>query len=418
MIHKHLLDNGIRVLAERIPSVKSVAIGLWVNIGSRDEKPTEHGMSHFLEHMFFKGTKRRSAKEIALEIDSIGGEMNAFTSREMTTFYVKVLDEHLPEAIDILSDNFLYSQFDPEEIEKEQQVVLEEIKMVEDDPEDLVHELHLKDMWKGNALARPILGTPESVSSFTQRKILKFIARTYDPHKMVISVAGRFDQDPLMKRLQDTFGQYSAYECDIKARRPAKIKSSVLIKEKDFEQVHLCIGSGGLAQADPDRYVLYLLSTILGGGMSSRLFQEVRENRGWAYSIYSSPSSYQNEGLFTVYAGTSPQNAPKVVDVILEELKGIKDLAVDHAELSRAKNHIKGSMILGMESTSNRMSRLAKEELYFGRNFSMREVTQEINRVTSKQIQTLANKLFTPKTLTLTALGRIEAGAFPNKLTV
>ncbi len=418
MIHKHLLDNGIRVLAERIPSVKSVAIGLWVNIGSRDEKPAEHGMSHFLEHMFFKGTKRRSAKEIALEIDSIGGEMNAFTSREMTTFYVKVLDEHLPKAIDILSDNFLDSQFEPEEIEKERQVVLEEIKMVEDDPEDLVHELHLKDMWKGNALARPILGTPESVSSFTQRKILKFLARTYDPRKMVISVAGRFDHAALMKLLQASFGRYAAYETEIKDRKPAKIKPSILVKEKDFEQVHLCLGTGGLAQADPERYVLYLLSTILGGGMSSRLFQEVRENRGWAYSIYSSPSSYQNEGLFTVYAGTSSENAPKVVDLILKELKEIKDITIDPSELNRAKNHIKGSMILGMESTSNRMSRLAKEEIYFGQNFSMREVTREINRVTPKQIQTLANQLFTPKTLTLTALGRINAEAFCEKLSL
>jgi len=418
MIHKHVLDNGIRVLAEKIPSVKSVAIGLWVNIGSRDETPAEHGMSHFLEHMFFKGTKRRSAKEIALEIDSIGGEMNAFTSREMTTFYVKVLDEHLPQAIDLLSDNFLHSQFDPEEVEKEQQVVLEEIKMVEDDPEDLVHELHLKEMWHGNPLARPILGTPKSVSSFTQRKILKYIARTYDPGKMVISVAGRFDHDVLMKLLQDTFGQYSACETDIKARKLAKIKPSVLVKQKDFEQVHLCLGTGGLRQTDTDRYTLYLLSTILGGGMSSRLFQEVRENRGWAYSIYSSPSSYQNEGLFTIYAGTSPENVTKVVETILKELKTIKEISVDHAELNRVKNHIKGSIILGMESTSNRMSRLAKEEIYFGRNFSTGEVSREINRVTSKQIQTLANTLFTSKTLTLTALGRVTSEAFPAKLSI
>lgn len=418
MIYKRILDNGIRVLAEKIPSVKSVAIGLWVNIGSRDEEQNEHGISHFLEHMFFKGTERRSAKEIALEIDAIGGELNAFTSREMTTFYAKVLEEDLPKAIDILSDNFLASRFDPSEIDKERLVVLEEIKMVEDDPEDLVHELHVKDVWKGNLLARPILGTPKTVSKFTREKIRKFIKRTYDPHKIVISVAGNFNMPALMKRLQSSFGRFSANGTHIHPRRPPKTRSSVQLNPRAFEQTHFCIGTQGLSHADPDRYILYILNTILGGGMSSRLFQEVREQRGWAYSIYSSPQAYQDCGLFTIYAATNPENAPNAIRLVLQELKKIKEQQVSLDELRRAKKHIKGGMMLSMESTSTRMSRLAKEELYFGRQCSLQEVIGEINKVSTNQVEALANKLFDKKHLNLCALGKINPKRFPKELAI
>ncbi|MFQ5598367.1 MAG: M16 family metallopeptidase [Nitrospiria bacterium] len=418
MIHKRFLDNGIRVLGEKIPHVNSVSIGLWVNIGSRDEERGEHGISHFLEHMFFKGTEHRSAKQIALEIDAIGGELNAFTTREMTTFYAKVLDEHLPKAIDLLSDIFLSSQFYPKEIEREKQVVLEEIKMVEDDPEDLVHDLHLKEIWKGHFLARPILGTPKTVSNMTKGKILRFIERTYDPEEIIIAVAGCFDFSPLMKLLQASFGKYAANGTNIHARRPPKIRPIVQAKQKDFEQVHLCIGAQGLSNGDPERYVLYILNTILGGGMSSRLFQEIRERHGWAYSIYSSPSSFQDGGLFTIYAGTSAENVHNVVNVILRGFKKMKEEPVALEDLERAKNHIKGGMMLSMESTSNRMCRLAKEELYFGRHLSLRKVLSMINKVTTPQVEHLANKLFQEKYLTMTALGKVAADNLPEKLSL
>ncbi len=416
MIHKRVLENGIRVVTEKLPSVKSVSIGLWVNVGSRDEEQDEHGISHFLEHMFFKGTEKRSAKDIALEVDELGGELNAFTTRESTTFYAKVLDEHLPAVIDLLSDIFLSSRFDPDEISKESQVIIEEIKMVEDDPEDLVYDLHIKETWSGSNLARPILGTPESVASVTQEKLLRFIKRTYDPREIVISVAGRFDRVSLMEQLESAFGAYTNKGINLHPRRPPKIKPHIQIKKRKLEQTHLCLGTLGLSYLDPDRYALYILNTVLGGGASSRLFQEVREERGWAYSIYSSPSSYLDGGLFTVYAGANAKNAAKVIDIVLKILRSSKKEGVKTKELSRAQNQIKGSMMLSMESTSTRMCRIAKEELYFGRSFSLREIVREINKVSLQQVQQLADKLFKQEFLTMTALGEIDRKMFPKML--
>ncbi|MBI3803185.1 MAG: insulinase family protein [Nitrospirae bacterium] len=418
MVRKLVLDNGIRIVAEKMSSVKSVSIGLWVNVGSRDEETHEHGISHFLEHMFFKGTENRSAKEIAREIDAIGGELNAFTSRETTTFYAKVLDDHLSKAVDILSDNFHSSTFDPREIDKEKQVVVEEIKMVEDDPEDLVHDLYTKDVWKGNPLGRPILGTIETITGMTRKKILRFLKRTYDPKQIVISVAGHFDLDPLMKILEKSFGGYRAEEVDLHPRIAPQITPHFQVKKRNLEQVHLCIGTQGLPHRHPDRYALYVLNTILGGSVSSRLFQEVRERRGMAYSIYSYPSSYQDGGLFTIYAGTGPQNAPKVISLILKEFKKLKEKGVEAGELDQAKNHIKGSLMLSMESTSSRMSKLAKDELYFGRHFSLEEVVREINKVSLEQVQGLAKSLFDSKYLSLTALGKIDPNLLPQELSL
>ncbi|MFY9271342.1 MAG: pitrilysin family protein [Candidatus Manganitrophaceae bacterium] len=416
MVRKVVLDNGIRIVTERLASVKSVSIGLWVNIGSRDEEAHEHGMSHFLEHMFFKGTEKRTAKEIAREIDAVGGELNAFTSRETTTFYAKVLDAHLGEAVDILSDNFHSSTFDSREIEKEKQVVIEEIKMVEDDPEDLVHDLYTEDVWKGNPLSRSILGTAETISGITRKKILRFLRRTYDPKEIVIAVAGRFEAEPLMKILDRAFGSYTSEEIRLHPRIPPQIVPHFQVKKRKLEQVHLCIGTKGLSHADPDRYALYVLNTILGGSVSSRLFQEVREQRGLAYSIYSFPSSYQDGGLFTVYAGTSAVHAPKVVGLIAKEFKKMKEKGVDATELEKAKNHIKGSLMLSMESTSSRMSKLAKDELYFGRSFSLQEIVREVDRVSGKQVHRLADTLFDAKNFSLTALGKIDAGQLPQDL--
>jgi len=408
MILKRVLENGIRIVAERIPSVKSVSIGLWVNVGSRDEAEDEYGSSHFLEHMFFKGTKTRSAKQIALAADELGGELNAFTTRESTTFYAKVLDEHLATVIDLLSDIFHASVFEPSEIEKERQVIAEEIKMVEDDPEDLVYDLHLEETWRGSTLAHSILGTPEHVKRMTRKKILRYIKRTYDPKEMVIAVAGRFDPEKMMAQLESAFGNYSNTDVCMNPRCVPKITPHIQVKKRKLEQAHLCIGTRGLSSLDPDRYALYLLNTILGGGASSRLFQEVREERGWAYSIYSSPSSYLDCGLFTIYAGTSPQNVDNVVEVVLKMLNKVKKNGVDADELRRAKNQTKGSIMLSMENTSTRMGRIAKEELYFGRNFSLKEIVREIDKVSPMQLLDLANTLFTQESLSITAIGPVK----------
>ncbi len=416
MVERLVLDNGIRIVAERMTGVKSVSIGLWVNIGSRDETAAEHGLSHFLEHMFFKGTQRRSAKEIARKIDVIGGELNAFTSRETTTFYAKVLDDHLPHAVDILSDNFHQSVFDPREIAKEKEVVIEEIKMVEDDPEDLVHEIHMAEVWRKNPLGRPILGTRETISTITRSKIMKFLARTYDPKQIVISVAGHFQTTAMMKLLSGAFGKYQADATTITPRQAPDLHPHVQVKTRKLEQVHLCVSLPGLADTDPNRYALAILNTILGGSVSSRLFQEVRERRGMAYSIYSSLSSYQGCGLVTLYAATRAQNARKVVTMILKELRGMKEKGIDATELEEAKDHIKGSLMLGMESTSSRMSKLAKNELRFGRDFSLAAVLSEVNKIQKRQIDHLADLLFDPRSLSLTAIGNIEASALPDTL--
>jgi len=419
MIYKTVLENGMRVVAERMSSVKSLSVGLWVNVGSRDEDPEEHGTSHFLEHMFFKGTATRSALDIAREIDQIGGELNAFTSRETTTFYAKVLDTHVQKAIDLLSDNFHHSSFDPREIAKEKQVVIEEIKMVEDDPEDLVQERYAGRVWNGNPLGRPILGTVETISGLTRGKILNFLKRTYDPKEIVISVAGRFDVPSMMAALSTAFGRYTGDKIDRRPRRPPPRAVPVFeVEKRNLEQVHLCIGADGLSHNHPDRFVLLLMNTILGGSVSSRLFQEVRERRGLVYSIYSSISSYEDGGLFTVYAGTGHENAPKVVDLILKEIRKMKRAGVSPLELENAKNHIKGSILLGMESTSSRMSRIAKDELYFGRHIPLQTTLREIDKVSGNQISRLTETLFGSRALSLTALGKIDRNRLPKALSV
>ncbi len=419
MFRKIVLDNGIRIVTEKMSCVQSVSIGLWVNIGSRDEEPDEHGMSHFLEHMFFKGTQKRTAKEIALEIDEIGGELNAFTSHETTTFYAKVLDEHISQAVELLSDNFHDSKFDPNEIEKERQVVIEEIKMVEDDPEDLVHDLYAKDVWKGNPLGRPILGTIDTVLGITRKKILHFLKRTYDPREIVISVAGHFNEAALMKLLRSAFGKYTADETSPHPRVPPELNPHFQVKQRKLEQIHLCLGTQGLPQNHPDRYALSVMNTILGGSVSSRLFQEIRERRGLVYSIYSHLSSYQDGGLLTVYAGTSIQNAPKVAGLILKELKKLKEKGIGRDELEKAKNHIKGGVMLNMESTSSRMSKLAKDEIYSGRHLPLKEIVGEIDKVSVTQVMDLTHVLFNAKGLSLTALGKIDPAALlPQGLTL
>jgi predicted Zn-dependent peptidase len=413
---KQVLDNGIRVVAEKMSSVKSVSVGLWVNVGSRDEEEREQGLSHFLEHMFFKGTETRSSQDIAKEIDAMGGELNAFTSRETTTFYTKVLDSELPKAVELMSDIFHCSVFDRREILKEKQVVMEEFKMVEDDPEDLVHDLYTQSIWKGHPLGRSILGTRESVETLNRNTIVKFLTRHYLPGQIVISVAGNFEWMPLLRLLDRAFGSFTSPNGYLPMRLAPQARGGIVSKKKPLNQIHFCLGTQGLSQDHPDRYVAYTLNTLLGGGVSSRLFQQVREKRGWVYSIYSVLSSFKDAGLFSVYGATSLKTALKAIRLVIKEIKEIEQTGVTSPELEKAKGHMKGSLMLSLESTTSRMSRLAKDEIYFGRYVSLDEILKGIDGVTPKKIQRLSKDLFNPQYLTLTTLGPLSKKDLPDSL--
>ena len=416
MYRKEIFENGIRIVAEKMSSVKSVSVGLWVNVGSRDEEESEQGLSHFLEHMFFKGTETRTSQDIAQEIDSLGGELNAFTSRETTTFYAKVLDADLSKAAGLLSDIFHHSMFDTRDITKEKQVVMEEFKMVEDDPEDLVHDLHTQSIWRGHPLGRSILGTRETIESISREAILKYLKRYYHPGQIIISVAGNFDWTALIRLLDKAFGHFTSPNGLAPIRLAPQAQGGILARRKPLEQIHFCLGTRGLAQNHPDRYAAYTLNTLLGGGVSSRLFQEVRENKGWAYSIYSVLSSYKDAGLFSVYAATSLETALKAIRLVMKEIKQIKEKGVNSTELDKAKGHMKGSLMLSLESTNSRMIRLAKDEIYFGRYVSLDEILKAIDRVSPRKIQKLAEELFDPQLLTLTTLGPLAKKDLPDNL--
>ena len=406
---KKNLDNGIRVVGERMPHLKSVSLGIWVALGSRDDEPRIAGISHFIEHMFFKGTRKRSAGRIAQEIDRLGGELNAFTSRENTTFYIKVLDEHLDKAIDLIGDLFHHSVFDPTEINREKQVVLQEIKMVEDDPEDLVHELHTQNVWKGNPLGRSILGSVKTVQEISRREIIRYIKKYYHPDRIVISVAGNFSTTFLMKRLNKVFGRFKGQISPVTQREAPHLNGRFLIKKKPLTQVHICLGLKGLPLTHQDRYVVYGLNTLLGGSMSSRLFQEIREKRGLVYSIYSNFSGFQDAGLFTIYAAVSQKFSERVLHLILRGLKLLRDEGVGRSELDRTLAQLKGNIMLGLESTNSRMSRLARDEIYFGRYFSLKEMLGEIGKINRPRIHRLADELLDRHDMSLTILGPLRS---------
>jgi len=404
---KIVLDNRLRIVAEHIPTLKSVTIGIWVNVGSRDEQPGEEGLSHFLEHMFFKGTRSRSATQISREIDALGGEMNAFTTRETTTFYVKVLDQQLETALELLSDLFYCSRFESKEVEKEKQVVLEEIRMVQDDPEDLVQELHMKHILGSHPLGRPILGQAPRIQALDRNDLLAYVRSHYDPERTVVAVAGNFTWRRLEQLLARYFSGSHKGPAVRPNRRPPEVKGGVLVQRKTLEQVHLCLGLQGLAAGHKDRYAAHALNGVLGGSVSSRLFQEVREKRGLVYSIYSYLSTYSDGGMITVYAGTRPKEVQRVVEVVCRELKKLRRHGVDAKDLARVKNQMKGSLMLGLESSHSRMSKLAKDELTQGCHVSLEQMTAEIDRVTIDQIYRVAQDLFDQHRLSITALGPI-----------
>ncbi len=404
----------MRVVTEPMSAVRSAAVGIWVDVGSRDEGPGEEGLSHFLEHMFFKGTRRRSAQELAKEIDVLGGELNAFTSRETTTFYTKSLDEHLPRAVALLGEIFLESTFAASELEREKQVVLEEIKMIEDDPEEFLYDLHTDYVWRNHPLGRPILGELKTIETMTRRRLTGFLARQYHPARTVVAVSGRFDPSRLDDLIATTFARFKGSEHALAARTAPKTRGGVLLKRKALEQVHICLGADGLSQVHEDRYALHVLNAILGGSVSSRLFQEVRERRGLAYSIYSAMSSYHDAGLFSIYAATSKPAAQKVINLCLRECRKLRSQVVAKDELAHAKDHLKGSLMLSLEGTGSRMNRLAKDELYGGRYITLPEMIKGIDAVTADDLLRVAKTCLAPETMALTVLGPMQRRDLPS----
>ncbi len=410
MYRKLILDNGIRLVTERIPTLKSVTIGIWVDAGSRDESPAQAGYSHFIEHMFFKGTANRSATDISKAIDGLGGELNAFTTRETTTFYVKVLDQHLPQAMDLLSDLFLRSRFGKKEIEKEKQVIREEIRMVQDDPEDLVQDLHTKLMMGRHPLSRPILGRESTIARLTRQDLLQYIDAHYQPEKIVIAVAGNFDQAKLEATIAHAFGKYGHPSHGPTSKRwPPELCGGMTITQKPLEQVHLCVGLPGVAAGHKDRYAVYALNSVLGGSVSSRLFQEIREKRGLSYSIYSFLSGYSDGGTITIYAGTQAREVERVLDLVCREIRKLARQGVDSTELRRTKDQMKGGLMLSLESSHSRMNKLAKDELIAGAHTTLEDMIRDIDAVTDQQVFRAARESFFPSGMALTALGPLSS---------
>jgi predicted Zn-dependent peptidase len=416
MYRKIVLDNGVRLVTERMPALKSVTVGIWVNVGSRDEAVGEEGLSHFIEHMFFKGTATRSAARISREIDALGGEMNAFTTRETTTFYIKVMDEQLQPGLALLADLFHHSRFPAEEIEKEKQVVLEEMRMVRDEPEEWVQDLHTQQIFGEHPLGRPILGKPATIKRLGRRDILGYIQRHYHPRETVVAVAGNFDQKRLLSLLDTHFGRFERPAASKRNRWPAEIHGGVQVHEKRLEQAHLCLGLQGISGEHKDRYAASLLNAVLGGNVSSRLFQEIREKRGLAYSIYSCLSTYSDGGMWSVYAGTRPSEAPRVVELVTKELARLCTKGIRRDELARARSQMKGSIMLGLESTSSRMGKLAKDELHHGRRVSLEEVMAGIDKVSEAQLLELSRELFDRRRLSLAALGPVSRRSLASAL--
>ena len=411
-IQRTVLPNGVRVISERMPQVRSVSVGIWLCTGARLEAPHETGICHFLEHLLFKGTKRRTAEEIARSVDSIGGNLDAFTGKEMVSFNAKVLDEHVSLAFDVLADMVTGPLLRAEDIQREKGVILEEIKMELDNPEYLVHEIFASNFWKGHSLGRPILGTRETVQRFTREMVEGYYRRVYVPSNILVTAAGNLDHDRLVELAAEHLGEMPAGEGLPKDQPPVTHARLALRHKKSLEQVHLCLGVPSYPASHEDRFAAYLLNTLLGGGMSSRLFQNIRERQGLAYAVFSEVSPYRDTGCLYVYAGTSVDAARKVVQSILTELKRFKEERVSEEELRRGKDYLKGALILGLESTGHRMANLARQELYFGRFFSLDELVEDIERVTADDVQRVAQQFFDSRQITLSVLGNLDGVRF------
>ncbi len=412
---KDFLPNGIRVVTESMPHVRSVAVGIWVETGSRVEPENRGGISHLIEHLVFKGTATRSAEAIAGAIDSVGGQMDAFTAKEHTCFYVSVLDEHLPLAADLLTDILMHPLFSASDIEKEKAVVFQEIKMVEDTADDLVHDLFAERVWAGHPLGRPILGRWQVVRDLGRDVILSHFEEEYAPARIVVAAAGHLEHAEVVDLFASRFNGFRRPAAP-RETAPPTVHAGVHVVPTPLEQVHLVLGVPGIAETAPERYALYLLNDVIGGSMSSRLFQEVRERQALAYSVHSGAQSYRDTGLFYIYAGTDAANLSKVVKALMKELQSLKKDGIRAEELRRAKEHLKGSLMLSLESTSSRMNRVAKQELRFGAFFSLDEMLDAIERVEPDEVAGLTSRILDERQLSLVTLGPIDRRSLPREL--
>lgn len=413
-IVRDVLPNGLRILTERMPHVRSVSIGVWLARGSRHEPREQSGIAHFVEHMLFKGTDTRSAEDIAQTIDSIGGQMDAFTAKEYASYYIKVLDEHLPLAMEVLADIVMRPKFSPEDVTREQKVVLEEIKMVEDTPDDLVHELFTEAFWENHPLGRPILGLPQTVEAFTSDVLRRYFADTYTAPNLIIAAVGNITHEQVRDLVLRYFEGLPTASVPLLDTPPLVVPRTV-IRTKELEQSHVCLGTTGYQQDHADRYSSYVMNTILGGSMSSRLFQNVREKRGLAYAVFSGLSAYRDAGSMTIYAGCANGAVQELIDVVIAELRRMKQESLPPDELRRAKDHLKGSLMLNLESTSSRMSHLARQEIYFDRQFGLDETLEGVEEVSVEDVQRVSRDLFADGGLAATVVGAVGGLDIPRE---
>jgi predicted Zn-dependent peptidase len=407
-IRREVLPNGLTVITEQMEHIRSISIGIWVKAGSRDEDPQWNGISHFIEHMVFKGTRNRSAEQIARQVDSIGGNMDAFTAKECICFNVKVLDEHLPVALDVLSDLVLNPVFDVQDIGRERGVILEEIKMEEDNPDYLVHEIFTQNFWKDHPLGKPILGTRDTVRKFEQSVVLGSYSQSFAPGNLIVSAAGHLDHAKFVELAAKHFSHMKPFKNGFHSQPPKVVPRIIMRNKKSLEQVQICIGVPSHPIAHEKRYASYVLNTLLGGGMSSRLFQNIRERQGLAYAIYSDLNPYRDTGCLCVYAGTSRESAERVVRSVVSEFRNLKTEPVPEEELRRAKDQLKGSLMLSLESSTARMSNLARQEMYFDRFYGLDELIEKIGSITAEDLQQMANDYFRSDSIAVTVLGNLN----------
>jgi predicted Zn-dependent peptidase len=404
MFRKTVLDNGIRILTQRRPDTRAVSIGIWVENGSRHEGRSMAGISHFVEHLLFKGTKRRTAQEIAEVMDSVGGIINAFTGKEYTCYYAKVLDDHLDLAVDVLTDIFRNSTFEPEEIERERSVILQEIAQADENPEDFVHDLFSLDYFGEHALGRPICGTVETVSAIQRDDLVRFVQERYLPGRVIITVVGNVEHDALVDSMAEAFARLEPRDAGEPVSTPDS-RQGVFHHPRPLEQIHICMGVPGVPQAHDQRYEAHILNTLLGGGMSSRLFQEVREKRGKAYSVYSFLSSYSDLGYLAVYAATKPEWASEVTEIVAAEMRNVARGKITEEEFRRAQNQLVGNTLLGLETTDAWMSHIARSEIYYGEQVSLEDIADAVRGVSYQDLLEFAASLFNPASTAVTLLG-------------
>lgn len=404
---KTVLNNGLRIISESVRGFRSVSVGLWAEVGSRNETKERGGISHFLEHMVFKGTKKRTPQQIALSLESLGGSLNAFTGREQTCYYARILDEHLPQAMDVLSDILVNPKLSARDMEKERRVICEEIKDVEDAPSDYLHDLFCENLWVDHPIGRPIMGTVKSVNAITRKDLISHMRANYSPENIIVAAAGKVDHDQLVKlaRRHCRFNHNNGTRPDPIAPTTAMRRNQAF--HRDLNQAHVCIGVRATPFLDQRRHILLVLNNLLGGGMSSRLFQSVREKRGLVYTIYAFHDFFKDSGLFAIYFGTMPEQTVEAADLVFEEFRKVKKQPIPSKLLDDVKNQIKGNLMMGLESTPNRMHRIARHEIFTGKYIPVKQTMAAIEQVTPKEVQEFANEIFVPDNMTVSMIGAV-----------